>query len=323
METYLKKRVSQYKDSFVDATKLTLAQWLELVKKDKEGDRLFINYCFPTDELRREYLQTIASRSESEVKGLLRHFLMESGGLGLDELQFLNLMRLSVHNKSQYRKLMQIEHVRHLQKGFFQAKVWEGNRWILDLLPDSPKLALNALQAYHAATWLFLPDGRIDGLLDSMAIMREKFIRTPRNSLLKSLDPHEFEELIASLYDKMGYSTTLTPMSHDGGRDVIANERAPGRRERLLIQCKRTDRPVGVDMIRSLLGVVSDERATKGVLVCTSRFTCDARRLEERNSRIDLVDHKNLQMLLNKELGPTWPEYLDVYISGRSRVHET
>jgi restriction system protein len=84
-----------------------------------------------------------------------------------------------------------------------------------------------------------------------------------------------------------------------------------------LIQCKRTEKKVGVKEVRSLLGVVSNEKATKGVLVCASEFTHTARNLEDENSRLELIGNKDLQILLNEYLGSTWSKYVYSIVSAR------
>ena len=82
-----------------------------------------------------------------------------------------------------------------------------------------------------------------------------------------------------------------------------------------MIECKRVRNKIGVRAVRSLLGVVSDEKATKGVFICTSTFTSEAKKLERRNPRLELINHDDLQVLLNEHLGPTWPDHVDSIIS--------
>ena len=182
-------------------------------------------------------------------------------------------------------------------------------------MPDRPKLALDVLQAYLVAHFGFLPDGRIDGLLDAMALIRAKFIETPKSSLLLSLDPYQFEVLIQALYEMMGYTTSLTQTTYDRGRDVIAEKEHAGEREKSLIQCRRTERNVGVKEVRALLGVVSNEKANKGVFVSTSEFTPKAKELANENPRLELIGNKDLQVLLNKYFGSKWPKDVDFIIS--------
>lgn len=302
----------------VDATKLSLDEWLALFNSPDKENLLFINYMFPTDAIRDQYLATIHARTDKEVIDLLRNFLITSGSLGCDKMTFEYLIYCMGQDKDTFNKLMEIEYYKRLLKGFFNRKepIWEGNTWVIDLLPHSPKLALDALYAYFVAHIQQLPDGRWDGLNDAMALIRAKFIELVHPiSLLLSLDPYQFEHLIDTLYTEMGYVTSLTPRTHDKGRDIIAIREEVGEKEKLLIQCKRTKNSVGVKEARALLGIVSNEKATKGVLVSTSKFTGQAKKFVEENSRLELIGDKELQILLNKFLGPKWPTHIDFIIS--------
>jgi len=299
---------------FIDATTMSLDDWLALLNSDRAQNTVFISWAFPTHAMQDEYLKTIHKRTDKDVINLIRNFLVPSGSLGSDDYKLDYLLYCSQHNKEQYRRLMETEYYKRLLKGYIKGNVWEGNTWVIDLLPHWPRLALDALDAYLQAHCQFLPDGRLDGLADAMALIRAKFIQTPRSALLSSLNPYRFEHLIDALYMEMGYSTTLTQMTHDGGRDIIAEKSGAAKREKLLIQCRRSRHNIGVDAVRSLLGIVSNEKATKGVLVCTSRFTPSARKLEKENSRLELIDHEDLQQLLNEHLGPAWPNHIDYHI---------
>ena len=105
----------------------------------------------------------------------------------------------------------------------------------------------------------------------------------------------------------MDYETELTSAQKDGGRDILANKNAPGRLEHLRIECKQYSRPVDVKIARALLGVVSDEKVNKGVLVTTSRFTKGAKDFAGRNPSLELIAGSNLIPLLNEHLGSRWP----------------
>ncbi len=102
---------------------------------------------------------------------------------------------------------------------------------------------------------------------------------------------------MAELFDGFGYSVELTARTRDGGRDIIAIGLKDQIHTKYLIECKRPDpgHPIGVGFVRQLLGVVEDERATKGLLVATTYFSSDARALEERNEwRLELKDYEQV-----------------------------
>ena len=101
---------------------------------------------------------------------------------------------------------------------------------------------------------------------------------------LYQLTSRQFEQVIAEIFDGLGFRIELTQQTRDGGRDIIAiRERVI--REKYLIECKRYSRgrPIGVGHVRALLGVVHSEGATKGILATTSHFTGPSKDFLEDN----------------------------------------
>ncbi len=312
------KMIDENKDKeMIDATKLTLSDWLNLLTPDNIEKFNFVHWSFPTEGMRNEYLGSIGKRTVVEVKNLMRNFLIPSCSLGLDEIALKILLHSAKYDKDRFNKLLQIEFYRRLLKAAItnEATVWEGNTWILDLLPGNPKEALEALEAYFLAHWQHLPDGRWDGLQDAKGLVRAKFIQTPTSELLRELSPYQLEHLIDSLYSNMGYKTTLTKKTHDGGIDILAVKDTAGDREKVLIQCKQKKKNVGVEIARELLGVVSDHKANKGVLVAPKGFTPAAKELQRSNPRLELLSNPELQILLNTHLGSDWPKLIDYLIA--------
>ncbi|MFA6362894.1 restriction endonuclease [Methanoregula sp.] len=301
----------------IDVTKYSLDDWLRLVFAKPDKNVIYIDYMFPTDKLREKYLKTIQSRSDDEVKTLVRNFLIPAGSLGKDEFSLEYLSHCLKNDKETAKKLLGFEYYRRLLKSMSgKTQPWEGLTWILDLLPHDPRHAINAIRAYTIAQIQFLPDGRITGLGDAVAIIRAKFIESPHSvDFLETIDPYEFEHLVESLYTEMGYSTMMTRRTHDGGKDIIAEKDQPGQKERILIQCKKTRKNISVDKIRSLEGVVSHERATKGVLVTTAGFTPDSKKTAEQTGRLELIALADFQRLMNEHFGAKWQAHLDYLIS--------
>ena len=117
------------------------------------------------------------------------------------------------------------------------------------------------------------------------------------------LSSREFEELVAELFRQQGFDVELTQETRDDGCDVIATKNIGGLPFMLLIECKKYARehPVGVSLVRSLLGVQTDRKANKAVLVTTSRFTKPARQFAERQQHmISLVDFDDLMQMLRR-----------------------
>lgn len=93
--------------------------------------------------------------------------------------------------------------------------------------------------------------------------------------MMREMNPRKFEELLASIYKNLGYTTTLTPASKDGGFDIFAAQRDDVGQTLSIIEAKRysEDNKVGVEIVRGLYGVVEANRATRGIVATTSFFT--------------------------------------------------
>src|SRR5687768_8118115 len=94
-------------------------------------------------------------------------------------------------------------------------------------------------------------------------------------ALLYEVSPRKFEEFVARLMERDGYSVELTPATGDGGKDIYVRTRNEFGSFLYLVECKRyaPDHSVGVEIVRSLYGTLQIERATAGILVTTSAFT--------------------------------------------------
>ncbi|WP_121614407.1 restriction endonuclease [Mesobacillus foraminis] len=287
--------------------KMTLDGWLETMKSDNR-DRLFPNNCFPSEEFLNEYINKINNFSEKEFKNLLRMLVVNTCTYGIDEehkkMYFMRYKDLEDYPSEYYRRL--------LETGYAH----EGITWVLELLPHSPKLALQGLSAYLAANIMTLPDNAINGLYDVQVLIRARYLKNDYSvDTLLSLDPTEFENLIAKLYKKLGYEVKITPSTRDGGKDVIAEIGTVGRREKLFIECKRYKKNVGVVWARALLGTISNSKVTKGVLIGAKGFSAGTKKLAEQNHRLELIGGIELLTLLDDTLGKNWFDFIPRYIS--------
>jgi restriction system protein len=320
--------MKKYSDSkLLDTKAMSLAQWLNLLSSPPSGV-LFVDYGFPSREHQDEYLATIDKRSEEEVYNLLELFLIPSCSLGSDDINLDRLLKIRESDPELFKQKMQDRHnkrlIDYVESGF-NFLPWEGITWILDLLPHWPRYALQALNAYILAHCQHLPDGRLAGLFHAATVIRAKFIGLPGKQselvqFLMNLSSVEFECVVGALYRSMEYETELTPPQKDGGRDVIAVQKGLGRMESLRVECKRYRKPVGVVIARALLGVVSSEKATKGVLITTSRFTAAARKFADENPRLELINGDQLVRLLNEHLGTKWPLHIEQYVAETSKI---
>lgn len=302
-------------NTYVDAEKLPLAEWLDLLFSKKRNVN-FIDYEFPTDRHREEYFGTIQSREENDVLKLIKKFLIPSCSLGTDKryLQYITSERKKNTKLNDF--IMDNQYSQRLllwaASGGRTPPPWEGITWVLDLLPHWPRTAVQALDAYFLAHAQFFPDGRFRGLGEAVELIRHKFIGMPSTSgdkieHLMEISPRSFECIVEQLYKEMGFRTELTREKADGGKDIIAEKSDAGKKEKTLIECKRYKKPVGVKIVRELLGVISSEKVNKGVIATSSSFTRGAKKLASENPRIELISGSKLVPLFNEYLGPKWP----------------
>lgn len=111
-----------------------------------------------------------------------------------------------------------------------------------------------------------------------------------------NMTPREFEEFVAHLLDGLGYEVTLTRRTRDNGYDIIAIENSVFSCK-YLVECKRyrSENKVDVGAVRQLHGVVSGEKATKGILVTTSTFTSPAQHhIDEHKWILEGRDYQGL-----------------------------
>jgi HJR/Mrr/RecB family endonuclease len=96
---------------------------------------------------------------------------------------------------------------------------------------------------------------------------------------LLQLTSRAFEELIAELLRHQGFEVELTKQTRDGGYDLIALKRFDSQYpSKFLVECKRYKDNVGIEIVRSLMYLVKQEEANKGIIATTGYFTRDARR---------------------------------------------
>jgi restriction system protein len=113
---------------------------------------------------------------------------------------------------------------------------------------------------------------------------------------LRALPWKHFEDLLGEAYRRHGYQVTENlGGGADGGVDLVL--RRDGKVT--LVQCKRWRRgkPVRVQTVRELYGVMIDRRADAAKLVATTDFTPDAIAFA-RGKPIELVDSEALLVLL-------------------------
>jgi restriction system protein len=106
-----------------------------------------------------------------------------------------------------------------------------------------------------------------------------------------------FEEFVAHLLECMGYNTRFTPVTGDGGVDIIAHKDPLGLQPPIVkVQCKRTSGTSAEADINQLLGTLGD--GEYGLFVTLGSFTRNARVTERGRPKLRLIDGDELVRLV-------------------------
>lgn len=122
--------------------------------------------------------------------------------------------------------------------------------------------------------------------------------------LAKKCKPKFFEQLVVELVVAMGYGGTIADAgqaigrSGDDGIDGIINEDRLGL-DIIYLQAKRWEGAVGRPVVQAFAGSLEGQRARKGILITTSRFSQEAKDYVTRiEKKIVLIDGERLANLM-------------------------
>ena len=123
----------------------------------------------------------------------------------------------------------------------------------------------------------------------------EKAVEQARTGIeehIDSLDPYDFQQLVAELLIAMGYHVPfVAPQGPDGGIDVVAYKDPLGTTTpRIRVQVKHRDQRVTVNEVRELEGVLRRE-GDIGLIVSSGGFTAEAEReIRSSTKHIETMD---------------------------------
>ena len=133
-------------------------------------------------------------------------------------------------------------------------------------------------------------------------------------SVLKTMDPSDFEHFVAALLNAMGYRASATQASGDGGVDVIASRDPLGIEPPIIkVQCKRTTNTMGGPAVQQLAGTLAHGGGELGLFVTLGTYSVDARNLERTRQDLRLVNGSQLvDFVLEyyEALDPEWKRLL-------------
>jgi len=127
--------------------------------------------------------------------------------------------------------------------------------------------------------------------------LRTKSLLGAQTSLtsLRDLPWKRFEDVLAEAYRRRGYQVEeMLGSGADGGVDLLLCKNG----NVVVVQCKRwRGKPVPVQVVRELYGVMIDQRASAAKIIATTTFTADAVAFA-KGKPIELVDSNALLRLV-------------------------
>ena len=114
-------------------------------------------------------------------------------------------------------------------------------------------------------------------------------------SQVDSMTGIEFECLLKDLFEKQGYTASLTSSSGDYGADLVCEKNG----KTLIVQSKRYSGTVGPKAIQEIIGAKNHYRASDAMVVTNSYFSKEASILAAEND-VKLVDRDVLKNLILK-----------------------
>jgi Restriction endonuclease len=111
---------------------------------------------------------------------------------------------------------------------------------------------------------------------DVLAETNARFFEDRFARFVDGLSPSDFEDFVASVISRMGFSALLTPVTNDNGVDIIAlaySGDVADIGKAIIFQCKKTKNTVGVRLVRELAGARLLHGADRAILVTNSHFS--------------------------------------------------
>lgn len=120
--------------------------------------------------------------------------------------------------------------------------------------------------------------------------------RVKTKEFLSTVDPRQFEFIVADVFKSLGYDTEVTKGSNDGGKDIILRK----GKETKLVEVKRYNKTsIGRPYIQKLHSAIVDANAVGGYFVTLSHFNSNARQYAH-GKNIELIDGSDLLGLMEK-----------------------
>jgi len=122
---------------------------------------------------------------------------------------------------------------------------------------------------------------------------------------LRSMNPYDFQNLVAALLRAMGYYVSwISPPGPDKGIDIVAYTDPLGTKNpRIKVQVKRHGDAMGADGLRTFMALLGDQDV--GIYVCAGGFSSTA------ESEARAQERRRLTLLDLEKLFDLWVKYYD------------
>ena len=125
-------------------------------------------------------------------------------------------------------------------------------------------------------------------------------------SLIDNTTGREFETFIVKLFEKLGYSTTVTNRSKDHGCDMMLQQ----GEYRIAVQAKRSESELNFTSVQRALDSLKKYHAQLAIVVTNNKFISSAKQLAkiknvaliDRKKLLDLIELSNLPVNHKKDL---------------------
>ncbi|MDC1103930.1 restriction endonuclease [Nitrosopumilus sp.] len=125
-------------------------------------------------------------------------------------------------------------------------------------------------------------------------------------SLIDNTTGREFETFMVELFEKLGYSTTITNRSKDHGCDMMLQQ----GEYRIAVQAKRSESELNFTSVQRALDSLKKYHAQLAIVVTNNKFISSAKQLAkiknvaliDRKKLLDLIELSNLPVNHKKDL---------------------
>ena len=125
-------------------------------------------------------------------------------------------------------------------------------------------------------------------------------------SLIDNTTGREFEIFMVDLFEKLGYSTTITNRSKDHGCDMMLQQ----GEYRIAVQAKRSESELNFTSVQRALDSLKKYHAQLAIVVTNNKFISSAKQLAkiknvaliDRKKLLDLIELSNLPVNHKKDL---------------------